>query len=248
MIRNLKALGLALLAICALGAVASSAASAAVEHDFHADGEKAVTTATGANHEFLVGSNPVKCKKVQAEGTQVGKGSGTTWAADEITVTPHYEECEFGGKPATVDFMHCAYKFDSDTTTGNTTGGEHAQVEVECQGEDTITVITSVGTITVGPQVIKDAISYKNDPSNKNAIEVIATAHEITVSCMRTLESQPVNGCLLVPTGKVGKYTGTTTSTCYKDEGTALVGTETTTPTGKTKESVAETECKVSNL
>jgi len=249
MIRNLKALGLALLAICALGAVASSAASAAVEHEFHADGETAVSTGKNTNtHELLVGSTPVKCKKVETKSTRTGTlVSAGTYKVDELTVTPHYTECEFGGKPATVEVMHCAYVFDSDTTTGNSTGGEHAQVIIECEGTDVITVITSIGTFTVGPQTIKDGISYKNDPSNKNAVEVVATAHEVALTCQRTLESQPVSGCLLVPQGKVGKYTGTLTSTCYKDEGTALVGTEKTTPTGRTKEG-PETECKVSNL
>jgi len=229
--------------------VATSAASAAVEHDFHADGEKANVTGTGANHEILVGSNPVKCKRVQGEATSTGTlVSAGTYKVDEITVVPHYEECEAGGKPATVDMMHCAFIVDSDTTTGNTTGGEHAQVSVECAGTDVITVVSSIGTVTIGPQTVKDSVRYVNDPSNKNAIEGIATAHEIEMSCMRTLESQPVNGCLLIPTGKVGKYTGTMTATCYKDgSGSPLEGTAKTTPTGTTVEN-GETECKVSNL
>jgi len=248
MTRNLKALGLALLAICALGTVATSAASAAVEHEFHYDGERGVATGTGSNHEILIGSNPVKCKKVQSEATsQAVLVSAGTFKTDQITVTPHYEECEFGGKVATLDMMHCALVLDSDTTTGNSTGGEHAQVEIECNGTDVVTIITAVATITIGPQVIKDGISYKNDPSNKNAIEGVTTAHEINVGCSRTLESQPVNGCLLIPTGKVGKYTGTMTATCLRDDGTALAGTEKTTPTGKTTEG-PETECKISNL
>jgi len=257
---NLKAVGVVLVAVLAMSSLAAAqGASAAVEHEFHSDGEKAVVTGTNsivpANtvgtetsiHEFTVGSSGVwKCAKVQTESTQVGKettpGSGT-WATDTITVVPHYSECTFGGNPATVNFHHCAYVFDSDTTTGNTTivGSEHASWSIECK-DNPITIATSVCTITIAPQEIKDAVRYENDPHNKNAIKTIWTAHNLVIGNLNDK-----GGCVLLPKGAVGKLIGTTTGTCFKDVGTTPAETAKTTPTEKTVEG-SQTECKVSNL
>jgi hypothetical protein len=258
MTRNLKTLGLALAAVLAISAMAAQGASAAVEHEFHADGEKAIVTGTNSImetagektetvlnvHKIAVGAAGTwQCNKVQTESTQVGTKVGDgTYKADTITVIPHYSECTFGGNPVTVNFNHCALVFDSDTTAGNSTGGEHANVEIECSGESVIEIDTSICTITIGPQLIKHAVRYENDKHNKNAVNFIFTAHKLKMGKKKTTESQ--TGCLLFPTGEIGTYTGKITGTCYKDEDeTTPVGTEKTTPVTKDG---AETECTVS--
>jgi len=273
MTRNLKALGLALVAILAMGVVVAQGASAAeTKHEFHADGEKTIVTGTnsiiGTNgkgetetqlsvHEFAVGgAGTVKCNKVETESTQVGTKVGTeTYAAATITVVPRYEECTFAGGAATVNFNHCAYVFYGQTTLGNptdfpkegteeTTKEEHANVEIECSGGSVVEVDTSLCTITVGPQLIKHAVRYENDKHNSNAVNVIATAHKVVTGKKKTTESQ--TGCLLFPTGEIGKYTGTTTGTCFRDDSlTTPKETEATTPKGLTKEG-PQTRCTVS--
>jgi len=252
MTRNLKALGVALMAVFAMSAVAAQGAAG---HEFHADGEKAISTGTNdlvvsdgggtktelSVHEFTVGTaGVVKCNKLETESTQKGTlVSANTYKSDELTVTPRYTECTFGGNPATVDFEHCAYKFDSDTTLGNTTGNEHANVEIECEAGSSIKIVTSVCTLTVGAQLIKHAVRYVNDPHSVNAINVISTAHAVVVGNLNDK-----GGCVLIPKGAVGKYIGTATASCSRDDGTELTGTTKTTPKGLTTEGPA-TECKL---
>ena len=257
MTRNLKALGLALLAICAFGALAAQGASAALEHEFHS--AVANTIVTGKNIEgkekFAVGAaGTVECNKSIFEAQQTGtEVSANTFQSDTLTVTPRYEECTFGGQPATVSFNHCAYVFDSDT--GETepekeVKTQHANVEVECGKNEKeevsrIEIDTSVCTITIGPQVVKHAVKYEADGSNESAIKIKSTATKVVTGKVKTTESQ--TGCLLFPTGAIGTYTGVATSECFKDEGSLLTGTEKTTPKGLTKEG-ATAKCAVTNL
>lgn len=238
MICKLKALGLSLFAILALGALSAQGVQA---HEFHGDGEKGVGTGIDTtDHEFTIGTaGVVKCTTMEAEGTQAGTFvSAGTYTSDTGTVTPRYSGCSFGGQPATVNFEHCAYLFDSDTTAGNTTGGEHANVELKCAEGNSVKVKTSICTLTIGQQLIKHAVRYEDDPGNKNAGIVIATAHGVVIS------HSGVGGCALVPKGAVGKYVGTSTGTCYREDGNELTGTDKTTPQGLTTEG-PETECKL---
>ena len=128
MISNLKALGLTLFAVLALGAAAAQTASATEKaHEFHSDG--AWTVATGENtevHKFKAGAvGTVECKKAVFENTSWGAEiSAGTYKADELTVTGRWSECTFGGQPAIVFTNDCAFKVDSDTTSGNPDGGK----------------------------------------------------------------------------------------------------------------------------
>jgi hypothetical protein len=246
MTRDLKALGLALLAAAALGAVGAQGALGAVEHEFHSDGPK--TTITGKNVgtvKFAVGAaGTFECTTSVTEGTQTGtEVSAGTYRSDTLTLKPTYSGCTFGGQPATFNPNHCAYVFDSDTTTGNPTGGEHANVETECSGGSEIEIDTSVCTITIGAQLIKHAVRYQNDPSSKSAFEIITTAHKVKIGKKKTTESQ--TGCLLFPTGEIGTFSATYTNECFKDEDSAPSGTEATTPTFKHGET---TQCTVTNV
>jgi hypothetical protein len=247
MTRDLKALGLALFAICALGAVGAQGASAAKEHEFHSDGQETVITGkTVGTTKFAVGSaGTIECTTGKYEATQIAEkevGPGT-YASDTLTVVPHYSGCTFGGQPATVSFNHCAIVLDSDTTEGNPTGGEHANVETECSEGSKVEIDTSVCTITIGAQLVKHAARYENDTAS--SFTVNTTAHKVVTGKQKTTESQ--TGCLLFPTGAIGTFVSTSTYECFKDEGTTLIGTEKTTPTEKTVEGPT-TECKVSNL
>jgi hypothetical protein len=136
MTRNLKTLGLALVAAMALGAIGAQGASAVVEHSFRQGSEKTVLTA--ANESYTTGSSKnvvsftpgltISCD-VTFEGTQVGT------IRDTVTVHPKYHNCSssLGGSP-TVHTSGCNFILDSDTTTSSHSGvNEHAAVSLECE-------------------------------------------------------------------------------------------------------------------
>jgi hypothetical protein len=251
MTRNLKALGLALLSICAMGAVMAQGASATeVKHQFHSDGLETIITGINVGKDkFQVGSaGTVECGKTQTEATQTAEKevSSGTFESDTLTVIPHYSECTFGGQPATVTFNHCAYVFDSDTTDGNPDGSLHANVEIECSGGSEIEVDTSLCTITIAAQTVKHAVRYEKDLLNEGSASLVQTTAKKVKTGKKTTTPGVQTGCLLFPTGEIGTYTGTSTTECFKDESAStLKETAATTPTG-TKEG-ATTACTVTN-
>ena len=251
MTRNLKALGLALLAVFALGAIGTQAASAADAHEFHSDGPRTIITANNVgegSHTFQVGAaGTVECTGATFESTVVGTEvvKDQTYKADTITATPKYTGCTFGGQPATVFFNDCAYVLDSDTTEGNTTvaGSKHANVDIECAANNKIQVHTVNCTITVGAQTVKHAVTYKN--VTESSVTISTTAHGVVVGKERNTAAQPANGCLLFPTGAVGKYVGNVTSNCFKDENETTPANP-TTPTGTLDKTT--TKCTVTDV
>ena len=106
MIRNLKVLGLALVAMLAMTAVAASAASAAAP-EFHS--ESAPVTFKGSQtekHKFTTSAGTVECKVAAFEGTNSATTSTTA------TLSASYKECTaFGFLSATVNMRSCDYLF-----------------------------------------------------------------------------------------------------------------------------------------
>jgi hypothetical protein len=118
-IRNLKALGLALVAVFALTAVAASAAQAA---EFHA--EEAPVFFEGSQveqHIFTVDKGTVKCN------TATFTGSSATATTATVTLTPVYSTCKFAGTAADVKMNGCDYLFHLSSATT-------ATVDVVCSG------------------------------------------------------------------------------------------------------------------
>lgn len=172
MIRNLKVLGLALVAMLALGATMASGAFAA---SFHSDTSTTTTlkgTATG-DHVFDAAGSTITCTGAEFNGSQ----SGST--AADVTMTAKYSGCSvsiLGFKiSANVDMGNCAYTFfangkvsvvdsslgncDSDKITYRVSNflGE-CDVEVGESGNSELTGVTYTGTttgssITVTPNV-----------------------------------------------------------------------------------------------
>jgi hypothetical protein len=152
MIRSLKTSGLAVLAICAFGAVAAQGASA---HQFTF--ESGATVLTGAQigeHVFTAEGNEVKCTTATLSGTQLGTES------DQVTLHPEYGKgldsegnpgkCRFSALTATVTTTGCNYVFDSDTTAHlHSILFEDAPVSIECETFKAITIALSGCTITI---------------------------------------------------------------------------------------------------
>ena len=124
MIRNLKALGLALVAVFAMSAVAASAASATSTFTTDSDNTTLTATALG-NQVFTAGGSSVSCKEVSIDNTT----TGTT--ATSITAEPTYSgDCTITVEGSTfeakVDPEGCAYIFTAATET------EKVDVHIEC--------------------------------------------------------------------------------------------------------------------
>ena len=187
------------------------------------------TIFTGKNsgtEKLAVGSaGTLECSTSLLEGTV----SGTEEAEEPSTLTlkPTASGCTFGGLPATVKTNDCAYVLGSETTAGNSDGGEHANLEVECAGGSQIEIDTSVCTITIGAQVVKHAIRYEADTGSSFKAKI--TAKKIKTGKVKTTESQ--TGCLLFPTGEIGTQTGTQTIECLEDANHAPQANP-TTPAG----------------
>ena len=207
MSRNLRALGLALLAAMAMTAVAAQAASA---HEFTSASNSTVLTATGTNHVFNANGVEIKCHAF-FKGTQTGV------AADTITVHPIYNNeaktCETPIGKAQIDTKVCDYIFESDTVGGD------APVTVSCAAGHSIKITGTACTITVGSQTPGNGVTFANGVGDVN---VTATATGIHYTTSGGL------GCALpgLPlTGTNGTYTGTATVQGFLDLGTS--GTQT---------------------
>jgi len=227
MIRNLKVLLLAALAVAAFGALNATGAQAAEE--FHCsvnpcrfrlnpDG-----TGTTSHHVFVIHNSAaesasVTCKKLTGEGTLAAL------ASTDVTLTNlAYSECNISGEPADVEMNGCEYTFTSaNGAPGNATG---AQVHVLCSGAKHIEIkVTNAAkevlcTFEVTPQTAT-GIRYTNITSKT---EVTATANTTALAVENTGGTKAK--CLLDPTKTplTGNYTtGNTIITGETDPGEVM--------------------------
>ena len=132
MSRNLKVLGLALLAALALGAIGAQGAAAVVEHSFRSTTNSTVLTGHGeSNFIFQPGGTTgpaFACSIATVSGTNVGS------TRDTITLHPKYDSCIVSEKKGTFETDGCNFIIDSDTTTSSHwRGSEHGAVSIECE-------------------------------------------------------------------------------------------------------------------
>ena len=137
---HLKALGLALVAVFALSAVAASAASAnpALFTAEVGAGETAgidggQTSAFG--NTFSIGGKPWSCEEAALVGEALTAGPAST----EATLTPQYRNCHviIAGLtfPITITVNGCHYKFNATKETTDTEGNPtpfSADLTIEC--------------------------------------------------------------------------------------------------------------------
>ena len=161
MIRNLKTLGLAVMAMFALTAVAASAAQAI---EFHSEIENTTITASteaGSNSVFDAAGASISCASGTFTGSQVAKTSPT------LTVTPAYSGCTFlEVLNVPVNMNGCQYTFSAngevavtgESCTAITFEAKLCKVEVGKQGNLKEVTYTNAGTgtgrdVTVTPHV-----------------------------------------------------------------------------------------------
>jgi hypothetical protein len=230
---KLRALGLALLAIFAFGAVAAQAQAAEF---FHSEKQNTIITGTaeseanGGNQIFRLitgGAAALICRHADFAGTQKATGgSGSDWTSPSVTVHPRYyqetgkpeSECLTAANPTKFDVEKCHYTLFAETTEGNLTkNGKHANVELsECTLGGILTTETVNGiTITIPNQLIKHAVRYTNTGTGSHReVTLSATAHGIKWSC------KPKAACLAAfgaNEGTDAEYTGNTTVSGWED-------------------------------
>jgi len=132
MIRNLKVLGLALVAVFAMSAMAASASSASVltsDGPFTLTGSETGGTETNYLEAFgLKTKCPGSTYKGEAEG-----GGDLASGATTATLTPTYVNCTTAGFPTTVDMNECDFVVHvgaAGAVTGDETCGEEEDITV----------------------------------------------------------------------------------------------------------------------
>ena len=160
MIRNLKTLMLAAMAVMVFGVVAASSAHAA-EEKFHCSVAPCTVTlkpdGTGTNthHVFIIKNSlgesaSFTCKALDGEGTSAAA------ANTELTIKAlNYTECNGNGQPVVVRMNECDYKFTS--AGGSSVAG--AQIHIECPTAKHIEIeVTGLGCrYEVTPQTVTGA-------------------------------------------------------------------------------------------
>lgn len=187
MVRNLKTLGVAVVAMLAMSAVVASAASANLK--FHAAQTHTILTGSQTTqHVFQTNTGTVTCSTATFSGTQQNA------TATEITIAPNYDNCiAFGFVSVPVHENGCHYLFTYDKT-----------VHLQCPTKPI--EITAPGcTVTVGTQTISP-VDFNNNAA-KTDVTVVATVGNIQYT--NHDEGFVCTGGQF--TG--GKYTGSTTVT-----------------------------------
>ena len=210
MIRNLRALGIAFVAVFAMSAVAASAAHATAAHIRAGEGvgnaeivveqDPTVPTQTFKTH-----AGNVTCAKFSA----VYNGVATAKTATLEKVA--YTECELGGLAATVNFGTCDYTLGEGETFEAMGRGPVTLGPAGCE----VTIKTLKCTVTVkGAQTFANAITYTNVQTTGKPEEI--TGHASTNTIEYTTSATCPGGAITLNTGV---YEGTFTARAFQGGG-----------------------------
>lgn len=201
MTRNLKGLGLALVAVLAIAAVGAQTASAAVSHTFFATSAPLQLTGeqTGEN-AFKTGKVEIKC----STATPVGTINETT--ADEISLSFTLGGCKLGA--LNVEFINegCQLAVDSDTTENPATGKEDAAGKLVCEAGKLLK-LSGGGCVTdVGSQGPLHGTKFTNVGSapreevtvESHVVGVVFTATGLNCSLIGIPPGVHTNGTLII--------------------------------------------------
>jgi hypothetical protein len=153
MLRNLRALGLSLATVLAIGAAGASAASAAPQFHFESEHTIIKGQQTTVNSlAFDVGV--VKCGVVQFGGTKAVLTSTT------MTLNPTFDNCLLDEEEeVTFTDNGCAFLFHLGANTEHLTG----TMSIECPEGERIEIDAPECTITVPPQGNLGTVTFTNE-------------------------------------------------------------------------------------
>jgi hypothetical protein len=226
MIRNLKALGLALVAVFAVGAMSASAASAT--DLFTVGNGKTSALMTGVSHgskfEITGGGPNFSCTTAKYAGTAVNAASEATVDAlyeGTANATPHTADCNASvGSITAVDMNGCDFDLTGNTNNEDPVGsGKDATISITCTGTNAIKITSSLGAVISIPNqtpTVEGGVSYTNLPNHTGgaAVQVKATVTGITYTCAPAFQC----GLGSIPThGNNSDYTDNVTVTGYED-------------------------------
>ena len=149
MMRNLKVLGLMLIAVGALGATTASA------DDFTSENKPILLTGSqDQTHFFKTTAASGFCETIKYTGTL------NKLETQEMTLEPFYDKCTMGGFPTTIDLNGCDYMFRIGAATTGTT-------DIVCPAGKDITVTVNPTEIKciihIKPQNGIGVVTYKNN-------------------------------------------------------------------------------------
>jgi hypothetical protein len=200
MIRNLKFLGLALVAALAMSSVAVSMASADVITS-ESGGVTSVSGSQEGTDAFKVHGGQVNCTTV----TYTGSFSS---GASSALVTPHYTTCTFAGLAATIAMNGCQYRVN--VTGGTSTEGS---VDIVCTGSNEITVTAP----SVGKAKCIVHVPAQTDLTSGTVTKLgSGTTRELTldinitnIKYSQTMGTAETGNCATADNTTGGTYTGT---------------------------------------
>jgi hypothetical protein len=224
MIRYLKVLGLALIAVFAMSAAAASSASAVVDRFTCIEQEKCDVTAEGTHTFGTKGSTlTVTCTTEKYTGTLTNGVAGAT----SLQFTPTYDNCTALGGATTINVNGCTYDLTGHTTTHNktTTGTEtDAPVHITCPGANKIEIKAPMCTISIGAQNgLHGAVYDKQGSGPTQDIKMTTTVDDISYTTFGF-------GCGLAglpASGKDGTLTGSVTAKAWLHNSSHVVANHT---------------------
>ncbi|HEY5816346.1 MAG TPA: hypothetical protein VIS95_08400 [Solirubrobacterales bacterium] len=180
--RNIKAFGLALVAICATSALGSATASAT---DLFTVGGAEKAWVTGSQHQQqfkFTNSILIECTTSKLTGTIVNGASEMTALTSHtgtLNIVPHTPHCESALGGVTFHMNGC-----HDVLTGNTDAQTDATVWIQCPtGKEIVLTIDILCTIRIPSQTpTEGGVTYKNLPNHPggSAIEIATTMTGVT--------------------------------------------------------------------
>jgi hypothetical protein len=212
MIRNLKVLGIAVVAVFAMSATMASMAQATPNWWFTTDaaaGKKTTLTAEQLGEDiFSTTAGVVKCN-AHYTGSVVGPTQSS------VTLHPVYSGCTAFGFAATVDTTGCSFIFDTSTTKFLAT------TTVECEAGKEITVVAKLAGVTkctvhIGAQDV--GLVTLTNATKENGIKYIHA--DISLSAI-TYKHTAGTGAGACTSGSAsnGSYTGTAAVTGFNEGG-----------------------------
>jgi hypothetical protein len=190
MIGKAKALGLALIAVFAMSAIAASGAQA--ETWFHSDTNPTVITGSVIEQtKFVTSGGTWKCNKEEYKATSTGVQNGSTWTTKTITFTPIFGECTaFGFVGATIDVdipgHECGYLYHLTNNTPPT-----ATVDIECKhADEDITVTSPFCTMHIEQQTGLAHVVFTNEGATTDTKDLLTN---VTLTGIKYTETA---GCL----------------------------------------------------
>ncbi len=184
--KHMKILGLAFVAVVALGAIASSSAFATLEF-FECEKYPCLVEGTGTGGVFAIGGTSVECEK------GLFKSEEQSARSEELLILAKYDKCTaFGFVGATVNMNGCDYTFHTNGT-----------VDIGPAGCGPIQIKALECEVTVGSQAGLGTVKYDNEVvGGKMVVSVLAN-----VSKIKYTSNQKGIGC--AKNGEEAVYTET---------------------------------------